>query len=151
MANNNQCDDQFLRELLEERGYYRKWNAEVMTDILLPHVRDNNRPDENGALTTFKQDCNNINALYLVKEFMHSMGMLSSEKIFDVEAGLEGKECEYNNALATKFPLLQQSCADNIQPPLLAQIVYLWRLDYMNRKQQMNQSACSNTCSNNNC
>lgn len=142
MAGN--CDDQFLRELLEERGYYRKWNAEVMSDILLPHVRDNNRPEDNGALTTFKQDCGNVSALYLIKEFLHNMGMLSTERIFDVEAGLEGKEREYAEQLSTKFPLLQLSAADNIQPPLLAQIVYLWRLDYHNRKHQLNNSAnCS--------
>lgn len=132
-----QCDDQFLRELLEERGYYRKWNAEVMSEILLPHVRDNNRPDENGALTTFKQECSNMAALYLIKEFLNNMGMVSSEKIFDVEAGLEGKECEYEETLTSKFPLLHMSHQHNIQPPLLAQIVYLWRLDYMNRRQNM--------------
>lgn len=142
MASN--CDDHFLRELLEERGYYRKWNAEVMSDILLPHVRDNNRPEENGALTTFKQECSNMSALYLIKEFLHNMGMLSTEKIFDVEAGLEGKEREYSDVLGSKFPLLQLSNADNIQPPLLAQIVYLWRLDYMNRKHHMqNANNCS--------
>lgn len=140
MANN--CDDQFLRELLEERGYYRKWNAEVMTDILLPHVRENNRPEENGALATFKQDCSNMSALFLIKEFMRNMGMQSSEKIFDVEAGLEGKDGEFNETLSTKFPLLQLSSCNNIQPPLLAQIVYLWRMDYMNRKAQMNRNAC---------
>ena len=133
------CDDQFLRELLEERGYYRKWNAEVMTDILLPHVRDNNRPDDNGALSTFKRDSKNVAALYLVKEFMHNMGMLSSERLLDVEAGLDGQERAYTETLTKNFPLLQLSQCDNIQPPLLAQIVYLWRLDYMNRKQQANR------------
>lgn len=115
-----------LRELLEERGWYKKWYTQVMGDILYPHVKRLAKPESNPLLSRFKEQDNNMLALYMAKEFMKNIGLKSTERIFEAEAGLEGIDQDFQNMIQSSYTLLKHSTPDAIQPPLLSQAIYFW-------------------------
>lgn len=123
-SNNN-----YLRELLEQRGWYKRWYTQVMADILLPHVLQMAQPEKNALLTTFKEEENNMLALYMVKEFLKTVGLPSTGKIFEAEAGLCGIEQEYQPLVQEHFSLLTPSTQQQINPPLLSQALHIWKAE----------------------
>lgn len=122
-------DNNYLREVLEQRGWYKRWYTQVMADILMPHVSQMAEPEKNAVLNRFKEEENNMLALYMVKEFLKNVGLSSTGKIFETEAGLAGMEQEFQPIIADQFSLLKPSTADEIQPPLLSQALHIWKVE----------------------
>lgn len=122
-----------FREILRDEGYYNKWHAQIMSDILLPLIQDQNPPEENGTLLYYKYGDSmddtpvpdHILGLYLVREVFRNLGLTSTDKIFEKEAGLSGTEQRFQDALNERFGSLAMTTKEHVQPPLLSQLLYL--------------------------
>lgn len=120
-------ENSYLRELLQERGWYKKWYTHVMADILTPHVKKLAKPYENCALTRFMEQDHNLLSLYMVKEFLKNVGLRSTERIFELEADLCGMDQDLQNFIQSELHLLKQSTSDHLEPPLLSQALQIWK------------------------
>lgn len=121
-------ENSYLRELLEERGWYKKWYTSIMADILYPHVQKLAQPEQNCALARFKEEENNLLALYMAKEFMKNVGLRSTLKIFEAEAGLGDVDQEFQRLIESSFNFLKHSTPDRVEPPLLSQALHVWKM-----------------------
>lgn len=144
------------KEMLIFAGYYNKWHSQVMADILLPLIYDRNPSWENEYLDNYKyetqvdscgyQDKLLIGehqlALYLVREFFRNLGLVSTDKIFEEEAGLQGTEEDYQTYLKNYFNRFSLSTPRHLEPPMLHQLLYL--IMYKNRKPIVAQEADPN-------
>lgn len=120
-------------------GWYNKWHAQIMSDILLPLIQEENPPSENMDLDSYKNEyietaeCNgtlrrenhdHMMGLYLVREVFRNLGMTSTEKIFEEEAGLKGTEKDFQEALREHFGAFTMSSSKQMQPPIMSQLLY---------------------------
>lgn len=134
-----------MKEMLVRAGYYDKWHSQVMADILLPVISDRNPSWENDDLDNYKyettyDDCGNPQklligehqlALYLVREFFRNLGLVSTDKVFEEEAGLHGTEVHYQTFLKNYFDRFSLSTSKHLEPPMLHQLLYF--IMYKNR------------------
>lgn len=134
------------QEMLTANGYYNKWHSQVMADIFLPEIADRNPSWENEYLDSYKyvtsvDDCGYQDklligehqlALYLVREFFRNLGLVSTDKIFEEEAGLHGTEVHYQTFLKNYFDRFSLSTPRHLEPPMLHQLLYL--IMYKHRK-----------------
>lgn len=114
-----------FRDLLRDEGYYNKWHAQVMSDILLPIVQTENCPNQNDDLATTKETREGTLCLYLVREVFRNLGLTSTEKIFEEEAGLPGTEQRFQDSLRSEFGAFALSTKSHLEPPVLLQLLYL--------------------------
>lgn len=70
----------------------------------------------------------------MVKEFLKNVGLLSTGKIFEVEAGLAGIEENVQWIVNQQFSFLTPSTPDQVQPPLLSQTLHIWKADAVERQ-----------------
>lgn len=131
----------YLRELLERNGWYKRWYTQVMADILLPHVSHLAQPEKNAVLVRFKEEENNMLALYMVKEFLKTVGLPSTAKIFETEAGLFGIDLDFSAMVQEHFSLLKPSTAQEITPPLLSQALHIWKVEAVERFHSIHNEA----------
>lgn len=123
-----------LRDLLEQRGWYKRWYTQVMADILQPHVARMAQPEKNALLSNFKAEEQNMIALYMVKEFLRTVGLNSTGKIFEEEAGMRGGDQEFQAMVQEQFSLLTPSTTQEVQPPLLSQALHIWKVEATERQ-----------------
>lgn len=129
-------------EVLEDLGYYQKWNAQVMADILLPQIAEYNPPENNETLrkhTGNRGGKYSRRSLFLIKEALRNLGLTSTEKIFTEEAGMVGQENIYKDTMKSFLPL-KLSDAFHMEPPLLSQLTYLLMLERPARRVQRQAS-----------
>lgn len=127
------------KEMVKDAGFYNKWNAQVMADIVLPLVIDENPPFENEHLEDYRYQstinpCGEVEkrsipehtiALYLVRELFRNLGLVSTEKVFEAEAALHGTGHDFQQFLKEYFSRLTMSGSQELQPPMLAQLLFL--------------------------
>ena len=119
----------YLRQLLEQRGWYKRWYTQVMADILLPHVNRLAQPEKNVVLSRYKEDETHMLSLYMVKEFLRTVCLPSTAKIFEAEAGLAGMDQDYHASILEHFSLLKPTTTQEINPPLLSQALHIWKVE----------------------
>lgn len=119
----------YLRQLLEQRGWYRRWYSQVMADILLPHVNRLAQPEKNVVLNRYKEDEVHMLSLYMVKEFLRTVCLPSTSKIFEAEAGLVGMDHDYHASILEHFSLLRPTTTQEVNPPLLSQALHIWKVE----------------------
>lgn len=125
------CRPWSTSEVLQDLGYYQKWNAEVMSDILLPKIAEFNPPEKNEILrghTSNRGGKYSRRSFFLIKEALRNLGLTSTEKIFTEEAGMVGQENIYKDTMQSFLPL-KYSDAFHMEPPLLSQLTYLLMLE----------------------
>lgn len=124
----------YFKEILQQRGWFKRWSTQVMADILLPLVQQQAEPEKNAPLSQFKQEENNMLALYMVKEFLNNVGLKSTGKIFEAEAGIVGIEQDFQPVITEQFTLLKPATSEEVQPPLLSQALQIWKIDALERQ-----------------
>ena len=129
MDENPNISNVYLRQLLEQRGWYRRWYSQVMADILLPHVNRLAQPEKNVVLNRYKEDEVHMLSLYMVKEFLRTVCLPSTSKIFEAEAGLVGMDHDYHASILEHFSLLRPTTTQEVNPPLLSQALHIWKVE----------------------
>lgn len=67
----------------------------------------------------------------MVNEFLKNVGLLSTGKIFEVEAGLAGIEENVQWIVNQQFSFLTPSTPDQVQP---SQALHIWKADAVERQ-----------------
>lgn len=119
-----QQSTQYMHDLLDKKGYMRAWRAQVMADILLPHLIES--LDQNSACHS--RDPVHRMVLMAVKEFFRNMGLTSAEKVFEIEADLEGNDEEYHRMMTSTFNVIETS-QEHLRPPIVSQLIYIYGLE----------------------
>lgn len=117
--------------VLGQLGFYQKWHAQIMADIFQPRIRTDNPPETNNSLISHKTSQfgrYSKRSLFLVKEAMRNLGLTSSEKIFNEEAGLLEQEPSYKSAIKDMQPL-KPADAFHMEPPMAAQLLWVFLMD----------------------
>lgn len=123
------CDDSSrMMELLTQKGYMQSWRAQVMADILLPHLNDNLTENRHEHMCEIKKDPMRRLLLMAVKEFFRNMGLTSAERVFEIEANIEGDGEAYNDMIKNTFHVIETT-QDHLRPPIVSQMIFIYGLE----------------------
>lgn len=113
-----QKPSKFMQVLLTDRGHMKRWRAKIMADWTMPYVYKMKM-----CLLSEME----IIAMLIVKEFLINLGLKSTYKIFEAEAGFNGKMDREFHYIVRDLNRLSENC---LRLPLVAEMLDKYKASF---------------------